>query len=322
MTENTLSMDSMDTYTLTINDDADGAPLDTPLSLTYYHSPKGKPQSAQAPALLFLHGILGDGRTWAPILKAFPEFDTYAVTQSGFGAMNEGQEDASGDTLFDTDRHADELIAFCTALNTQENRAHRPFIIVAWSYACHVALLALEKTLKEHSNHMHQTLFQSLICYELIVPSYGISAEDQALFTRDISKMMSPIIKAYRRKQTDTAVNAFIAACKNSDAEYTLMQQCDRIQSIKQDNHHTLSKLLSQITPRDISAEVMATIAKEIPITILCGENSRGIFQLASKAGANALGQSSWIIPNADHLMPENEPLQFAAEIKVILGLQ
>lgn len=313
----------IDTCTLIINEHAEDTLSDTPLSLTYYHSPyhspKGKLQSAQAPALVFLHGILGDGRTWAPILKEFPEFEAYALTQSGFGEMNEGQEDISVDTLFDTDRHADELIAFCTALNTQENRPHRPFIIVAWSYACHVALLAAQKMMQTSPK-----LFKSIICYELIVPSYGMNENDQTRFTRDITKMMSPIIKAYRRNEPLIAVDAFIAACKNSpnQNDYSLSQQSARIQSIKHDNIHTLAKLLHQKEPRNISADDLAEIHRTTPITILCGENSRGIFQLASKAGANAIDQASWIVENADHLLPEENPLRFSQEIKTILGLQ
>ena len=303
------------------------------LSFTYYHH-IAQDVEAQKPALLFLHGILGDGRTWLPLLDQFPEYDTYALTQSGFYAStSRSNSTQSGDEeiLFDTDRHADELIAFCQALNQKEGKIGRPFILIAWSYACHVALLALQKSLQrslptnqliDSSTHQNPKLFHSLICYELIVPSYGMSLDDQALFTRDISKMMSPIIKAYRRNQPENAINAFIHACKNSQDQYTIDDQVPYIQAIKQDNADSLPKLLSQIEPKGISDGELISIHQNIPITILCGENSRGIFQLASKAGANALHQDDWRIADADHLLPENDPLHFADKIKVILGLQ
>ena len=43
-------------------------------SLTYYHVPTSLNTEAQArsakPALLFLHGILGDGRTWQKAISS------------------------------------------------------------------------------------------------------------------------------------------------------------------------------------------------------------------------------------------------------------
>lgn len=304
----------------------------------------------EKPALLFLHGILGDGRTWLPLLDQFPEYDTYALTQSGFHTaismptksastiaeqesadqrlnINHESDTKDEEILFDTDRHADELIAFCQALNQKEGKLGRQFVLIAWSYACHIALLALQKSQRnsqmvDFSHQSNPRLFHSAICYELIVPSYGMSFDDQALFTRDITKMMSPIIKAYRRNQPINAINAFINACKNSQNEYTIDDQSPYIQAIKQDNAHSLPKLLSQIEPKEISDIELVAIHSNTPITILCGENSRGIFQLASKSGANALNQEKWHIPGADHLLPENDPLLFAENIKAILGLQ
>lgn len=274
-------------------------------SLTYYHVPASLNTEAQArsakPALLFLHGILGDGRTWHPYLTAFSQYDCYALTQSGFG------KDSDRETLFDTDRHAAELIAFCQALNVKERQPHRQFTIIAWSYACHVVLLAMEKQRKIH--HSGQaSLFNSAILYELIVPSYGMSEADQSLFTRDITKMMSPIIKAYRRGNIEKAVDHFIAACKNEDSDtYGIANQSESIQTIKHDNAHTLQKLLTQVEPKSIDAEILKAIHQEMPLSILCGKNSRTIFQLSSKAGAEAIDQNDWIVPEADHLLPEND---------------
>lgn len=255
-----------------------------------------KPENLQenSPAILFLHGILGDARTWLPYLTAFPEYETLALTQSGFG------KEADSEDLFDTQRHAEELIAFCQALNELESLPHRKFIIVAWSYACHVSLLAAK---------MAPELFKSLTLYELIVPSYGMTADNQALFTRDITKMMSPIIKAYRRQKPNLAIDGFISACKNAD--YSLAAQSPELQIIKQDNAHSLQKLLTQKEPPAMSDLELQKLHKIVPITIYYGENSRGIFQLSSIAGINAIGQNGGIITNADHLLPEDEPQKF-----------
>lgn len=267
-------------------------PLKNPqkIELAYLQvKPKGETQKESA--LLFLHGILGDARTWLPYLDRFPEYETIALTQSGFG------ENADSAELFDTKQHAKELIAFCKALNYQENLPTRRFIIVAWSYACHVSLLAAK---------LAPELFTSLTLYELIVPSYGISETEQIAFTKDITQMMSPIIKAYRRGKPELAIDHFISACKNS--EFTLAEQKSHIQKIKQDNQTSLSKLLTQKEPETISAQMLLEIHRQVPITIFCGKNSRAIFQISSKVGMKSIGQSQEMIIDADHLLPEEDP--------------
>lgn len=253
-------------------------------------------------SILFLHGILGDARTWLPYLHQFSKFETIALTQSGFG------QDTHSPELFDTQRHAKELIAFCKALNQQENRPKRKFIIVAWSYACHVSLLAAK---------LAPELFKSLTLYELIVPSYGISEDQQTEFTKDLTKMMSPIIKAYRRGKPAAAVDHFISACKN--AQYSLSDQKADIQQIKQENAASLSKLLTQKEPEPITPEALLAINQKVPITIFYGGNSRDIFQISSQAGMKAIGQSKGMIEDADHLLPEENPQKLIALLQDIL---
>ncbi len=271
-----------------------------------------KPQEPahHRPVLLFLHGILGDARTWLPYLTAFPDYETLAVTQSGFGSrFNETfNQTNDAETIFDTQRHAEELVAFCRTLNQQAHLPDRKFTIVAWSYACHVSLLAAQ---------IAPELFESMILYELIVPSYGMSDDNQALFTKDITKMMSPIIKAYRRQKPDLAVDLFISACKN--AEYSRANQSEEIQMIKQDNAGSLQKLLTQAEPKPISAKCLMKIHQQTPITILYGENSRDIFTLSSEAGITAISQENGEIQKADHLLPEEDPQRLITILQSLL---
>lgn len=262
------------------------------------------------PALLFLHGILGDARTWQPYLTAFPDYDTLAVTQSGFSQKPAQESDLDdAEVLFNTQRHAKELIAFCRTLNQQADLPHRQFKIVAWSYACHVSLLAAQ---------MAPELFESMILYELIVPTYGMTEENQARFTKDITKMMSPIIKAYRRQKPDLAVDLFVSACKNT--QYSLSDQSEQLQVIKQDNAESLQKLLTQVEPKPISAVALMDIHQQTPITILYGENSRDIFKLSSEAGMMAISQKEGCIQKADHLLPEEDPQRMIAILQSLLA--
>lgn len=286
-----------------------------PKTLVYY-SNDAEALNNNEDCLLFLHGILGDGRTWIPYFDQFPQMKTVSLTQSGFGSLgsfdqnnDEDNDSEDSETLFDTAIHAQELSAFCKALNQQDQTPNRKFRIVAWSYACHVALLAAQE---------NPELFKSLTLYELIVPSYGMTEDHQALFTQDLTKMMSPIIKAYRRNQPEKAMDHFISACKN--APYSLSEQAETIQSIKQDNAQSLQKLLTQKEPKAISKKALLAIDQSVPITILVGENSRGIFQLSSKSAANSLNKTLQIIPNADHLLPEEMPEVFGKVLKDILN--
>lgn len=272
------------------------------IELEYLQVKASQLSTKKESSILFLHGILGDARAWLPYLTAFPEYETIALTQSGFGNT------ADSEDLFDTQRHAEELVAFCRALNELESATDRKFIIVAWSYACHVSLLAAK---------MAPELFENLTLYELIVPSYGITEENQLLFTKDITKMMSPIIKAYRRKKPDVAIDHFISACKN--AEYSLAEQSQELQQIKKENAPTLQKLLTQKEPPAISAQALEELHKTVPISIYYGENSRDIFQLSSIAGIKAIRQNSGIIANADHLLPEEDPDKMIQIIKATL---
>lgn len=276
-----------------------------PKTLVYY-SNDAEALNNNEDCLLFLHGILGDGRTWISYLDQFPQMKTVSLTQSGFSENNDSED---SEMLFDTAIHAQELSAFCKALNQQDQTPNRKFRIVAWSYACHVALLAAQE---------NPELFKSLTLYELIVPSYGMTEDHQALFTQDLTKMMSPIIKAYRRNQPEKAMDHFISACKN--APYSLSEQAKTIQSIKQDNAQSLQKLLTQKEPKAISQKALLAIDQSVPITILVGENSRGIFQLSSKSAANSLNKPLQIIANADHLLPEEMPEVFGKVLKDILN--
>lgn len=278
------------------------------VTLTYDHTPPtSSPIDRDAPRLLFLHGILGDRRTWQDYPQYFPEHEVIALTQWGFG--KEGERDQS----LDTRESAKTLCAFCRALNEQENTPHRPFIIIAWSYACHVALLAALEA---------PTLFQQLILYELIIPSYGMDEATHTEFTQDLTKMMSPIIRAYRRNNSALAIDHFIAACKNppaihtKEANYRLKDQSEALQIIKQENDYTLAKLLNQNEPPEMSAESLKALHQKVPITILWGENSRAIFQLSSQTAAKAIEQIGGEIPNADHLLPEEDAVRFSAAVK------
>ncbi|MGL4673960.1 MAG: alpha/beta fold hydrolase, partial [Wohlfahrtiimonas sp.] len=200
---------------------------------------------------------------------------------------------------FNTETHAKELIQFCQSLNQGK------VSIVAWSYSCHVALLAALRA---------PELFEATYLYDCIVPSYGLEHDTESFkaFSKDLNKTMSPVIKAIRTQDDESIVNAFVLAC--SEQTLALSDQDSSIQAIKRTNAHTVSRLLTQAEPAKITPEILEKLA--VPCGIYWGENSRTIFKLASQALYKHLPEkirlnNSGAIPNANHLLPEESPNLF-----------
>ncbi len=267
--------------------------------------------NADGTPLLFLHGILGAKETWAPVMETLCNDEAFnnthhllAYSLAGFGKENKNTPKET----FNTAIHADELIAFCDALSLNKIK------VVAWSYACHAVLLAAIK---------RPDLFKTILLYECIVPSYGLenSRDKMKAFTRDITRMMAPSIKAIRSGDLLEAANQFALAC--SDNESTLDSQSPRVQAIKGENLHTLPLLLSQENPTPITPDTIKTIPAKIGI--LWGKKSRAIFKLTSNALLDALDPEQLIkgsgeIANVHHLLPEENPEQFAELIKPLIN--
>lgn len=250
--------------------------------------------------VIFMHGILGDERTWQPAFQYLPEnIHAMSYSMSGFGVHGK----STPPEAFNTTIHAQELIQLCQSLN------HEKISIVAWSYSCHVALLAALQA---------PELFDTIYLYDCIVPSYGLDNDAQSFkaFSQDLNRMMSPVIKAIRAKNDDNIVNAFVLAC--SEQNLTLADQSAHIQMIKKTNAHTVARLLTQTEPQPITPAMLSNLA--VSCGIYWGENSRAIFKSASQALDQHLPtqvrlSNSGIIPNANHLLPETSPKSFIQHI-------
>ena len=246
--------------------------------------------------VIFMHGILGDERTWQNAFQYLPDnINAISYSMLGFGDNSQN----SSIEQFNTTTHASELIQFCQSLD------HGKVSIVAWSYSCHVVLLAALQA---------PELFETIHLYDCIVPSYGLDNNHDAFksFSRDLNQMMSPVIKAIRTQDSETIINAFVLAC--SEQNLTLSDQDTRIQIIKRANAHTVSRLLTQAEPTKITTEMLKRL--KVTCGIYWGENSRTIFKLASQALYQHLPDkmrlnNSGAISHANHLLPEESPKLF-----------
>lgn len=242
--------------------------------------------------IVLMHGILGDERTWQSAFEYLPdEFKTHSYTMNGFS--NNPDLEAE---IFNTETHAAELIEYCKS-NFEDK-----VCVMAWSYSCHVALLAALRT---------PELFDTIYLYDCIAPSYGLENDpiQMKAFSKDLTTMMSPVIKAIRGDKSADIVNAFTLACSEQSIE--IFDQKPMVQKIKMANAHTVSRLLTQQEPQPITLKDLEKLM--VPCGIYWGELSRPIFQIASSKllenlPKNIKIQNSGKVPNMHHLSPEDNP--------------
>jgi pimeloyl-ACP methyl ester carboxylesterase len=245
--------------------------------------------------VLFLHGALGDCRTWqrqCALLSA--RFRCIAYTQRYFGRSS-WREDGPP---FGTATHARDLVAFCEALEAG------PVSLVAWSYAGHAALKALID---------RPDLFARALVFEPGVPSYVTDANELSAFGADAQAMFGPVFEAAAQGDLDEAVRRLIDG--SGGCSGTFERQSAARRAIEAENAHTMPLLLAQETPPPISCADLAGL--RVPVTIAWGARSRPVFSIPSKAAARCIATAEPIVvPDVGHLWPDEDPEGFAALVE------
>ncbi|MBP2311444.1 alpha/beta fold hydrolase [Azospirillum soli] len=244
--------------------------------------------------VLFLHGALGDLRTWRRQCAALSaRFRCIAYTQRYFGT-NPWSPDGPP---FGTRTHAADLIAFCEALGTG------PVAVVAWSYAGHAALQAALA---------RPELFSRMLVFEPGVPTCVSDPDELAAFGQDAQAMFGPVFEAAGRGDLDEAVRRLIDA-SGGEAGYFDRQSAER-RAIERDNAHSMPLLLAQEPPPPIACEELGAL--RIPVSIVWGGRSRPVFTVPSRAAARCIRTGNHTeIPDVGHLWPDEDPDGFAAKI-------
>lgn len=233
------------------------------------------------PPVLFLHGALGDLRTWKPHVAALSKrFRCLAYTQRWFG-IDPWREDGPA---FGVATHADDLIAFIAAVGVG------PVHLVAWSYAGHIALHAALRTPK---------LFSSLVLFDPGVQTFPLAPDEQNEVGNDAQTAFTPIFKAVGRGDYDYAVRHLIDA---SGVEGHFRRQSAEQRAIQLENAHTMPLLLNQQAPPMLKCADVASL--KMPVTIYWGGNSRPTFRLPAIALARCISGHHREIPNVGHLWP------------------
>lgn len=176
--------------------------------------------------VVFLHGALGDLRTFAPhcrLLSASNRAITY--TQRYFGP---GQAREQG-PAFGIETHAADLIAFLDAL------AVGPVNLVAWSYAGHAALRAAQ---------LRPDLLKAVLIYESGFQTFMTEADEIAAFKAAIEPMFGPIFAAAKAGDLESAVRHLIDGSAGEAGYFE--RQAEACRRIELDNAGMLPLLPSR----------------------------------------------------------------------------
>jgi pimeloyl-ACP methyl ester carboxylesterase len=244
--------------------------------------------------ILFLHGALGDLRTWQGHGDTLSDrYRCIGYTQRYFGRAswrNDGPP-------FGVATHAEDLTAFVEALGLA------PVYLVAWSYSGHVAFQAALR---------RPDLFRRVMVYEPGVPSYVTGPEELAAFGRDAQAMYGPIATAVNNGDLEEAARLMI---DGSGGDGYLDRQSPEYRTIVRDNLHSLPRLMAQEPPPKITGEDLATL--KMPVSIVHGGLTRPVFAIPSLAAARCIRHARHVeVPGAGHLWPQESSHGFSAVVE------
>lgn len=244
--------------------------------------------------VLFLHGALGDRRTFEPHASILSRrFRCLSLTQRYFGDVTWRTDGPH----FGVATHARDLVAFLDALGLGA------VDLVAWSYAGHVAL---EAALSRPG------LFRRILAYEPGIRTIPLPPEDLACFRDDAQSTFGPIFESVAQGEREEAVRRLIDS-SGGPGHFDAAPAERRM--VMLENAHTMPLILNQEEPPEMSCEALRGLP--VPITIAWGETTRPVFKIPAQAVSRCVGTGRAVeIPNVGHLWPDDNPPAFAAFVE------
>lgn len=251
------------------------------------------PSRPGRPPLLLLHGVPGDGQTFAAALPCLTDSGpVIAPTLPHFGAG------APGTAPFGTDGMAEDILRLAAGLGAG------PVDIAAWSFSAHAALAA---ALRQPQR------IRRLFLYEPGFPTYVTDPSVRAEIDADAQAAFGPV---YHAAMTGTAEQATAALLDASAGEPGYFDR--QPDSCRQTHLRTAASVLllfRQTPPVNLRAEDLARLS--CPVTVCWGQRSRPCYRLTAQAAAAAIPQAVGLeIAGATHLWPEQDPAAFAATLR------
>lgn len=259
----------------------------------YFEAGTGRP-------VIFLHGALGDARTFAPHAQMLsPHYRAISYTQRHFGTRPWPEAGPS----FGIETHAEDLVGFVEALGAGA------VFLIAWSYAGHAALRAAQ---------LRPDLFRAMFIYETGVQTFLAAPTEVAAFKADSDALMGPVFAAASAGQLDEAARLLVNGSALDDwyfdSRTELQMQTER------ENAAMLPKLMAQMPPPRISAEDLEAL--QVPITIACGAKTRPAYKLVSEVAMRHVPGQHFMIPGVNHFWPDAEPSAFTDFLREWLNAQ
>ena len=261
-------------------------------SIHYIDIGKGDP-------VVFVHGTLGDYRTWGLQFDTFARNHRIISYSRRFAWPNKQMINDSAD--YSATAHAKDLAEFIKALNLE------PVHLVGHSYG---ALTALLTTID------HPELVRSLMLGEPPVMSLlnNVPGGDTIL-NNFITKAMMPAAEAFRNNDNEKAVKVFVGGVMGDTAFFSNIPQQGRESMM----NNTL-ELRGAVSPKNrfppITCDDLGKI--KTPVLLLQGDRTPLLFTAITNELDRCLtNKERAILPNASHGLEFENPAEFN---KIVLG--
>jgi len=261
-------------------------------SIHYIDIGKGDP-------VVFVHGTLGDYRTWGL------QFDTFARTHRvisysrRFAYPNKQMINDSAD--YTVVPHAKDLAAFIKALNLQ------PVHLVGHSYGALTSLLATIE---------HPELVRSLMLGEPpAMPLLANVPGGDTILNNFITKAMMPAAEAFKNNNNEKAVNVFVGGVMGDSSFFSKMPA--RARETMMDN--TL-ELRGEVFTKNLFPPITCDDIRKIktPVLLLQGDRTPLLFtSIISVLDSCLTNKEIKVLPNASHGLEFENPSEFN---KTVLG--
>ncbi|MDX9862863.1 MAG: alpha/beta hydrolase [Rhodospirillales bacterium] len=243
--------------------------------------------------VLLAHGIPGDLRTLQPVAERLA--DRFEAITVSLPALPKSERPSRP---FGTAAQADDLVDLITSL------ARGPVHLVAWSYSAHAAMaVAAAKG----------DMVRSLCLYEPGFPTFVAdeTARDQAF--ADTMAAFGPVAEALARGDRQGALRLAVDGAAGRSGHFD--GQSEEVREIHRDTADMLQELFSQTPPVPLGPADVAAI--RCPATVARGAGTRVCYRIVSDEAARLIpGARHVVIPNAGHLLPEQDPNAFAALVR------
>ncbi len=251
-------------------------------------------EAGRGAPIVFLHGALGDWRTWRRHCELMSSgFRCISYTQRHFGA----NLDRSDPRSFGILQHAKDLCCILDQL------VGDPVILVAWSYSGHVALKAA---------HHNPYLFSRLVLFEPGVRTLPLESKVASTVQADTEAMFGPLFEAVQNGDNILAAQRLIEGSTGPGGFANIPEERRRIYI---ENAHTMPLLLTREPSPPFGEDEMDALST--PVDMMWGEQSRPaarattLFLVKMRPSWTALS-----ITGAGHLWPEENPDAFCATLR------